>query len=61
MVKTISIRLKKPNSLLSSFGIYGRDFEKDGMEPSSSPNYMVNKVFIGLLVVLAVAKLLNKV
>lgn len=37
--------LSKPVADLNTFGIYGRDFSKDGQEPSAASSSSLNHIF----------------
>lgn len=50
--KDISIELKKSRSHIYTFGIYGRDFAKDGMKPTSSAESASVRNWILLIIAL---------
>lgn len=49
----VSIELSGPRSDVYTFGFYGRDFSKDGMEPSSAVDPSTFRVSVILVVVSA--------
>lgn len=47
--RRISIQLQRPTSSIYTFGIYGRDFAKDGQKPSAA---IALKSMLGLTIAL---------